>query len=462
MQTLLHNLDPRRSLTAAIGWLAFAISIGIVLVASLWVDDIVRSNLLDMRGRQLDRAADSFADQLNLSFALRLQSVRAFASMLATELHSDNKPMLRKILANLLRASPEFEHIVVADTRGRILVSTNRELEGSSVTERSWFLLGLRGSRIGDVRVVPMTVDALPGPIDGLPGSAIVLVAPIADAKGVTTGVIGIRLSGRWLRDLAASSEDKLRIETGAVALVLNEQGTVINGAASVMSKGLESMLQSTGRSDQKVGINSFTTGAAGIWRVEQVADGGRYLVVGATPEASDPLHALGWRIVVLEPLKAAMRDVRSLQVQITIVLLGLGLLATLLGVFMALRVTRDLEAIARSADAVRMGSTQQIAVPRGRNEAARVGRALHELLTSLQRERGALQALNADLDKRVVARTREVERLAEEARYAAVVRERLKLARDLHDTLAHSMMAMLAEMRLLKRLSATDPGAMA
>ena len=69
---------------------------------------------------------------------------------------------------------------------------------------------------------------------------------------------------------------------------------------------------------------------------------------------------------------------------------------------------------------------------------------------------------LNAELDQRVAARTREIERLAEQARYDAVVRERLKIARDLHDTLAHSMMAMLTEIRLLKRLSATNPGALA
>jgi signal transduction histidine kinase len=156
------------------------------------------------------------------------------------------------------------------------------------------------------------------------------------------------------------------------------------------------------------------------------------------------------------------MQPARILQGQITTVLLGLGLLAALLGVLLANRFTRDLGAIARSADAVRSGAAQKIAVPSGRNEAARLGRALDELLTSLQRERSALQTLNAELDQRVAARTREIERLAVEARYAAVVRERLKIARDLHDTLAHSMMAMLTEIRLLKRLAGTNPGTMA
>ena len=79
----------------------------------------------------------------------------------------------------------------------------------------------------------------------------------------------------------------------------------------------------------------------------------------------------------------------------------------------------------------------------------------------ALQLERSKLRTLSAELEQRVSIRTREVERLSEEARYAAVVRERLKIARDLHDTLAHSMMAMLAEVRLLRKLNVHDPGAL-
>jgi signal transduction histidine kinase len=41
------------------------------------------------------------------------------------------------------------------------------------------------------------------------------------------------------------------------------------------------------------------------------------------------------------------------------------------------------------------------------------------------------------------------------------VVRERLRLARGLHDTLAHSMMAMLTEIRVLKHLASSRPDAL-
>jgi signal transduction histidine kinase len=165
---------------------------------------------------------------------------------------------------------------------------------------------------------------------------------------------------------------------------------------------------------------------------------------------------------VVLEPLHDAAQSARALQLRIAAILLGLGLLAAALGVVLARRLTRDLLAITRSAVALRRGVTEAIVVPPGRSEAARLGRALDGLLASLRRERAALRALNAELDQRVASRTREIERLAEQARYDAVARERLTIARDLHDTLAHSMMAMLAEIRLLKRLLAVDPGAVA
>ena len=440
----------------------FALSIGLVLVASVWVGDIVRTNLLDQRGRQLDRTADRIAAELNLNIALRLQSVRALAAMLATELRDENRATLRKILENLQQASPEFAWIGVANPQGRMLAATQGVVEGASVADQSWFALGLNGSRIGDVRLAPAPTKTPPGATDGAPRPIAHLVASVIDAKGDNVGVIGAQLGARWLADLASSLGAGTAGSAGTEALLLDENGTVLIGPAIRKGKRWESTLESTDAAAPIVAGNVPRGSVEWPSRVERLADGSRYLVAHAKPAASDALHALGWRVVVLQPLRDATQGARALQSQITAVLVGLGLLAALFGVLLARRVTRDLEAIARSADAVRSGAAQSIAVPPGRNEAARLGRALDELLTSLQRERSALQTLNAELDQRVAARTREIERLAKQAGYAAVVRERLKIARDLHDTLAHSMMAMLTEIRLLKRISATNPGALA
>ncbi len=461
MHPLARYLDPRRSLASAIGWLMFALSLGLVLVASLWVGAIVRTNLLDQRDRQLDRMADRITAELNLNIALRLQSVRVLAAMLATELHDENKATLQNILDNLQQASPEFEWIGVANPRGRVLVATHGVAEGASVADQSWFKSGRDTSRVGDVRLAPIPTITPSGATSGASQPVAYLAALVSDTKGDFVGLIGVQLGARWLVDLASVLRGVEPGSAGTEALLLDEHGTVLIGPASRTGQRWESTPETTDGSTPLAAGN--VTSASVEWEshVERLDNGSRYLVARAKPTVSDALHVMGWRVVVLQPLRDATEGARALQRQIAAVLVGLGLLVALLGALLARRVARDLEAIARSADAVRTGATQRIAVPPGRNEAARLGRALEELLTSLQRERSALQTLNAELDQRVAARTREIERLAEQGRYDVVVRERLKIARDLHDTLAHSMMAMLTEIRLLKRISATNPGAL-
>jgi signal transduction histidine kinase len=462
MHPLARYLDPRRSLAAAVGWLVITLSIGLVLVASVWVGDIVRANLLDQRGRQLERTADGIAAELNLNLELRLQRVGTLAAILTTELGDDNQATLRKIFEGVQQVVPEFAWIGVANPDGRVLAATHGALEGASVARRSWFALGLKAARIGDARLAPIAAESLPAASDRAPGPLVDLSAPVIDAKGEILGVIGAQLNRRWLLDLAGRLGQKVRGSAGTEALLLDQEGTVLVGPASLKGKRWERSRESTDTTEPIAALNVPRDRIERPPGVERLDDGRRYLIARATPGAFDPLHLdLGWRIVVLQPFQEATQRIRILQGQITAVLLGLGLLAALLGLLLTRRVTRDLDAIARSADAVRSGATQRIAVPAGRNEAARLGHAMDELLNSLQHERSALQALNAELDQRVTERAHQIERLAQQARYAAVARERLRIARDLHDTLAHSMMAMLTEVRVLRRLLASNPEAM-
>jgi signal transduction histidine kinase len=136
--------------------------------------------------------------------------------------------------------------------------------------------------------------------------------------------------------------------------------------------------------------------------------------------------------------------------------------MTALLGALGARRLTRRLQRLTDSAMAVGNSSASHIEVPPGRDEVSKLAAAFAKILEDLQRERSELRSLGSELERRVALRTREVERLAEESRYAAIMRERLKIARDLHDTLAHSMMAMLSEVRLLRRMQAREPSVLA
>ena len=82
------------------------------------------------------------------------------------------------------------------------------------------------------------------------------------------------------------------------------------------------------------------------------------------------------------------------------------------------------------------------------------------EALAAQNQAEIALRELNLSLERRIEAGTREIERMGEANRRAAIIRERLRIARDLHSTLAHSLLALLAQIRLTRKLTHHDPAA--
>jgi signal transduction histidine kinase len=185
--------------------------------------------------------------------------------------------------------------------------------------------------------------------------------------------------------------------------------------------------------------------------------DGTRTVVVTAPREAASPLAALGLYVAVTQPAEERGHG-GSLQEKLTAISILLSITAALVGAAFARRLTRRLGELTLQVQRVARQEADGIVEPAGRDEVAMLGRAFSRLLQALRQEHDELDQMTQELEQRVQARTREVERLAADSRYAAVVRERLRLARDLHDTLAHSMMEMLLEVRTLRRLHAHDP----
>jgi signal transduction histidine kinase len=186
--------------------------------------------------------------------------------------------------------------------------------------------------------------------------------------------------------------------------------------------------------------------------------DGTRTVVVTVSREAAPRLAGLGLQVAVTQPAEERGHGGGSLQEKLTAISILLSVTAALVGAAFARRLTRRLTELTSQVQRVARQEAEGIALPPGRDEVATLGRTFSRLLQALQQEHGELDQLTRELEQRVEARTREVERLAADARYAAVVRERLRLARDLHDTLAHSMMEMLAEVRTLRMLYEHDP----
>jgi len=189
-----------------------------------------------------------------------------------------------------------------------------------------------------------------------------------------------------------------------------------------------------------------------------QIGGNGEHLVIVTAPFAEAPaLRGLGLRVAVVQPSEER-RHGGTLQEKLTAISILLSIFAAMIGVAFARRVTRRLSDLTAQVRKVANQEAEGIVEPAGHDEVAVLGRAFGRLLSALRQEHDELDQLTRELEQRVQARTKEVERLAADSRYAAVVRERLRLARDMHDTLAHSMMEMLVEVRTLRMLHAHDP----
>ncbi|MGB2682596.1 MAG: histidine kinase, partial [Candidatus Competibacter sp.] len=182
------------------------------------------------------------------------------------------------------------------------------------------------------------------------------------------------------------------------------------------------------------------------------LSESGRY-VIGQNVVPPQLQKGLGWIVVLRQDSDTALARARLAHRTVFWTVLLAGLLSAIAAIFVTRDLTSGLSALADQAQAVRQGAPEQLSVPTGTDEIGRIGTALGDLVSHLQQEKHALATLNAELDARVAERTGRIERLAEEARHAAITRERLRLARELHDTLAHSLMALLTQIRLIRKL---------
>jgi signal transduction histidine kinase len=409
--TWFRNFSPRSSLTAGAVWLVIALAASFAAAASLLAGRVARQIVVQQHMRRLALETDQLGSDLGQAVAARIGAVRAVGSL------QPGSMMFERLCA----AFPDLGWMGIADADGKVLAGDGSL--GPSVSADTWFHHGLAGVWLG--RIGPAGGVAAPransGPLLGD------LALPVKDAAGRSIGVIAAHLTWRWAdRDIERLSET-LDPRGSAQMLILDHDDV---------------------ESDAP--------------RFERLADGGVVLVARAPVSMLGATDAEGWRVQLSEPKDRVYQRADALAVRILWISICLGGITALLGALGAHRLTERLRLLTASAAAAGGPMDAPIDVPPGNDEVARLGAAFAKVLDELRRERRELLALSGDLERRVAQRTREVERLADDSRYAAVVRERLKIARDLHDTLAHSMMAMLSEVRLLRNLQTHDPGALA
>lgn len=423
--TLLGLLDPSRYLAAAIGWAVVIVAVVAGLAAGVLAAVAAERQVRDGSERMLAQLARQTERTLAANLALRLSVVQALAAHV--EASDDWSPeALRRQLAAAQDRFPEFAWIGLADERGRIRAATGGLLEGQDVGERPWFRAGAQGPWLGDVHDAVLLDRLLREP--GAPPLRFVdAVAPLRDAASRPM-VLGAHLSWRWIETLQRESLRSLGAHQGVELLLLSAQGKVLGGPKALLGR-------------------EFKAPATDL------AEGGVYLVRTATPDRIPGRARVDWSVLVRQHRDAALAPAAAVQRRVFLTVLLVAVAAGCMAIGTSWWLTRPLRRLAADAVKVRHGQLRELPRLPGNDEIGRIGGTLAGTVHQLQQEKAALAQLNDQLDAKVLERTREVRRLAEENQRLAVTRERLRMARDVHDSLANTLVGLLNQFRLLQTL---------
>jgi signal transduction histidine kinase len=435
LEVMLQDLDPRHSLVAGIIWLMVALAASFAIAASVWAGSVAREIVVQQHVRRLALETQQLASDLGQAVTARIEAVRSAGALSPAALYE-----------HLTTAYPDLGWIGIADAGGAILAGDRAQGMNGSAAHKPWFAQGRSGLWIGLAESSPAPTKV---PFLGD------MSAPLKDPSGRIVGVIAARLTWPWATSDIQRLSNVLDPRGSAQSLIVDAAGVVVVGPATLRNSVWNGVTV-----NESSPLDSSSQSAAAHF--ERLPDGTSVLVTRATVDMVGAKIPGVWQVQLSEPRELVYQRANALAIRIWWISICLGAATAALGAFGARHLTNRLKNLTLSAAAVGRNEVARIEVPSGRDEVAQLAAAFAKVLDDLRQERTELLNLSSELERRVAVRTREVERLAEESRYAAIVRERLQIARDLHDTLAHSMMAMLSEVRLLRKIQVHDPNSLA
>jgi diguanylate cyclase (GGDEF)-like protein len=241
---------------------------------------------------------------------------------------------------------------------------------------------------VGDVHSAKLLAALLPAPSNGEPLRFIDFAAPLRDAAGQVSGVLGMHVDWAWAQQVIDARRSPLDREQGVRIWIFDRTGALIHRPSGLAGTATPRALA------------ALPTGGADVLRWD---DGIDYLTAARRLPVRHPAADLGWTIVVRQPLEAASAGARALR-DTTLAAGALAALAAALGAWwLAGHLSRPLGRIAGAARAVEQGALDtEIPRLRGATELVSLSEALRGMTDTLRgRER--------ELEARVQARTTEL-----------------------------------------------------
>jgi PAS domain S-box-containing protein len=384
-------------------YLVLAFSALSILLTMLLVEIIgvaatkqVKANI----GHGLQELASHTATRLDRGMYERYREVRLMAQradLIGAGVTQDQR---RALLESIQETYSYYAWIGLTNMDGKVLASARSLLEGADVSQRPWFRNAQQGIFVGDVHDAKLLAKLLPAPVEQPTLRFVAVAFPYHDDKGRPAGVLGVHVSWQWAKDLERSIMEPIASHRNVQVLIVSKEGDVLLGPQDLAGTNVVP----GSLSEAQRGRDGFD--------IETWPDDKDYLVGFATTKGYAAYPGLGWSVLVRQSVEDAFLPVRRIQRQVLWSGIAIAAVFSLLGLFVARRISRPLRHLAESAQRIEKGEAVEIQPDQSDYfEIKALAGSLNSLVTNLLCKEVALKELNLTLEKRVEERARAMER---------------------------------------------------
>jgi signal transduction histidine kinase len=445
---IINLFDPRKSLAARISWVFAVLSIILSLLAGYYISTLAQNIVEREIGALYSDRAQHVVAAVDLQVQSLFDAMELAASVFATTEENQGLSATERLIATAKGNLENAVWVGIVDPSGIIVAGDKDHLKGAFVGDSKWFHNATGGEYVSGAQEFSVLDKALGIKISNTKANYLMITVPMRNPAGAIISFTAAAFDMDMIESIVLKSTKTLAGNRPIDVFLLDQAGKDLSqnpdGVVPIDANSSMRLLES---------INTETIDDNSAFFITP-----NHLVGYASSQSSSDFKGTGWIAVVREAKSSAYLPAHNLAVAIGLTCLAMGLGLTLASALGIKYILSGLSRIAKSAEQLKAGTAEEFIASEGKDEVSRISLSLASLFNSQKHTNADLAELNKNLDQKVAERTRDVQRLSEETRMAAVTRDRLRMSRDLHDTLAHSMLAMLTQIRLIQKLQKAKP----
>ena len=316
-----------------VGILTFVVAI----LVGFYSNTVSNKQLEINSGESLIKLSKRVNDILDREMLERYREMK-FASSLPV-MTSENSTIeeKREFIQKIKDNYNHHEWIGYALVDGTVQVGTNEYLEGKNVKARPWHPNGLVSPYIGDVHDALLLAKLLPNNS----GEAIYfsdVAFPVISKEGKTLGVLCTHLTWQWTRDVIRS----IQKEHGVEIFLLSKDGLILVGPENTERTNISEVSSNVAQ--------SFESDKAS-YKIIDWNNNFEYLTASSVSNGFEEYKGFSWKVIVRQPLDDAFRIAEQNTSTILLISIFLGLIASIIGVFISNIISKPLTKLSKIVD---------------------------------------------------------------------------------------------------------------